>query len=155
MTNTSNNTITVTADLAASPDQIWNAWNDPSSIARWWGPDEFTSTVRELDVRVGGRFDVVMHGPDGSDFANVYVFDAVDPGRRIAYTNQGSEEWGLAPFSSVVDFVPQGAITRATMVCQYADDEEYRKHVEDFHAVEGAQQLLERLGRVAGEPKRG
>jgi uncharacterized protein YndB with AHSA1/START domain len=145
------NGITVTHDTKASPEAIWDAWTDPSSIARWWGPEGFSSTVRELAVRAGGRLDVVMHGPDGTDFANVYIFDAVDRPNRIAYTNQGSEEWGLAPFSSVVDIVKSGDLTRLTMTTQYENEEEYRRHVEDFHAIEGAQQLLERLGEAAAD----
>lgn len=100
-------------------------------------------------MRDGGRLDVVMHGPDGTDFENVYVFDAVDRPNRIAYTNQGSEAWALAPFSSVVDIEKAGELTRLTMTTQYADEEQYRRHVDDFHAIDGAQQLLERLGEAA------
>ena len=47
--------------------KVWAAWIDPVKIAKWWGPADFHSTVRELEVREGGRFDVVMHGPDGTD----------------------------------------------------------------------------------------
>jgi uncharacterized protein YndB with AHSA1/START domain len=143
------NGISVTHDTKASPEAIWDAWTDRSSIALWWGPEGFTSTVLELDVRAGGQLDVVMHGPDGTNFANVYVFSAVDYPNRIAYTNQGSDEWGLAPFSSVIDIVKSGGLTHLTMTTQYENEEEYRRHVEDFHAIEGAQQLLERLGEAA------
>ncbi|WP_084161065.1 SRPBCC domain-containing protein [Nocardia sp. BMG51109] len=142
----------LTRVMAASPDAIWSAWNDPASIAQWWGPAEFTSTVRELNVADGGRFDVVMHGPDGTDFANVYIFDEVEPARRVAYVHQGSEEWGLAPSRSVmlIDVEDQGVSrTRVTLRSYYASDEDRRRHLEDFQAADGARQLLERLEEVA------
>jgi uncharacterized protein YndB with AHSA1/START domain len=142
----------VTRVLAASPGQIWLAWVDPTAIAHWWGPEGFTSTVRELDVRDGGRFDVVMHGPDGAEYENVYLFDNVEEGKRVVYVHQGSEEYGLAPSRSVMAIeeveadVPQ---TRVTLRSYYASEVDRQRHLEDFQAVAGARQLLERLERVA------
>ncbi|MGI5220727.1 SRPBCC domain-containing protein [Nocardia sp. CA-290969] len=149
--------ITVSRIMNATPRQIWAAWKDAASIARWWGPDGFSSTVNVLDLRPGGRFDVVMHGPDGTDYANLYLVDEVTPERRLRYTNQGSAEFGLAPFVSVVDIEPvttdgpssRSPRTRVTLTSEFASATDYRKHVEDFHAVEGAHQLLERLEQTA------
>ncbi|GAB3255443.1 SRPBCC family protein [Kineosporia babensis] len=137
--------------MTASPDQIWSAWIDPTAIARWWGPSGFTSTVLELDVREGGRFDVVMQGPDGSRFDNLYLFDDVEPGQRVTYVHQGSAEHGLAPSRSVVtiEAVDAGARTSVTLRSFYASDFDREKHLVDFQAVAGAQQLLERLEQVA------
>lgn len=142
----------LTRVMAASAQAIWSAWTEPASIAQWWGPAEFTSTVRELDVADDGRFDVVMHGPDGTDFANVYVFEDVEPGRRVTYVHQGSEEWGLAPSRSVmlIDVEDEDApTTRVTLRSYYASDEDRRRHLEDFQAADGARQLLERLETAA------
>jgi uncharacterized protein YndB with AHSA1/START domain len=138
--------------MAVSPDQVWSAWADPAQIADWWGPDGFTSTVRELNVRDGGRFDVVMYGPDGAEYANVYLFEGVEVGRRLVYVHQGSQEYGLAPSRSVMVIetvdreVPR---TRVTLRSFYASEADRRRHLDDFQAAAGARQLLERLERVA------
>ncbi|WP_199566806.1 SRPBCC domain-containing protein [Streptomyces triticagri] len=142
----------LTRVMAASPEAIWAAWTDPAGIAQWWGPAGFTSTVRELNVVDGGRFDVVMHAPDGTDFANVYIFEDVEPARRISYVHQGSEEWGLAPSRSVVliEAETQDAPrTRVTVRSYYASDGDRRRHLDDFQAADGARQLLERLEEAA------
>ncbi|MEU4620616.1 SRPBCC domain-containing protein [Actinoplanes sp. NPDC023801] len=144
----------VTRVMAASPTRIWSAWTDPAAIARWWGPDGFTSTVRELDLRAGGRFDVVMRGPDGAEYANVYVFGETEAGSRIAYVHQGSPEHGLGPSRSVVVLEEvAGAVprTRVTLRSFYGSPADRRRHLEDFQAAAGASQLLERLERVAAE----
>ncbi len=57
----------------------------------------------------------------------------------------GSEKFGLAPFQAVVDLEAVGAKTRVTLKARFASAEDKRKHVEDFHAMDGTRQLLERL----------
>jgi len=142
-------TLVTRRDIDLPVGRVWAAWSDPEKMAKWWGPAGFRSTVTELDVSEGGRFEVVMHGPDGVDYPNVYVFDRVDPLRQLVYTNVGSEQFGLAPFQSVVDLEDVGKGTRVTLTARFASAEERRKHVEDFHAVEGSRELLQRLEEQA------
>jgi uncharacterized protein YndB with AHSA1/START domain len=142
-------TLITTRDVDAPVERVWAAWNDPETIAKWWGPAGFRSTVEELDFREGGRFRVIMHGPDGTDYPNVYVFDRVEAHRQLVYTNQGSKQFDLAPFQSVVDMEPIGNRTRIVLTARFSSAEDKRKHVEDFHAIEGSRQLLERLEEQA------
>lgn len=95
-----------------------------------------------------------MHGPDGIDYKNVYVFDHVEKRKRLVYTNTGSKEFGLAPFQSIFDIEEVGNTTRVTLSARFLSEDDKRKHVEDFHAIEGAQQLLRRLEeQAAGHPR--
>ena len=43
-------------------------WTNPEHIVNWYGPKGFTDTVIEMDVRPGGMWRHVMHGPDGVDY---------------------------------------------------------------------------------------
>jgi len=142
-------TITVTRDMNVPADRVWDAWNSPEKIAKWWGPAGFSSTVKRLDVQDGGRFEVIMHGPDGVDYPNLYIFDHVEKLKQLVYTNTGSKEFGLAPFQSVFDIEEIGNRTRVTLKARFLSEEDKRKHVEQFHAIEGAQQLLQRLEEQA------
>lgn len=139
--------------MPAPPAAIWAAWCDADVLANWWGPAGFTSTVRELEVSNGGLLDIVMRGPDGTEFLNVYDFEEVDPPSRIAYVHRGSEEWGLAPSRTVVLIEPEpgrgGVQTRVTWRSYYASDEDRRRHLDDFQAGRGARELLERLEAAA------
>jgi uncharacterized protein YndB with AHSA1/START domain len=49
----------------APRELVFKAWTDPKHIARWWGPNGFTTTIHEMDVRPGGAWRFIMHGPDG------------------------------------------------------------------------------------------
>ncbi len=142
-------TLITVAEIEAPREAVWKAWEDPEKIAKWWGPEGFTSTVEELDIRDGGTFRVIMHGPDGTDYPNTYVFDEVHYPSQLVYTNQGSEQFGLKPFQSVVDFEDEGQKTKVTLKMRFASQEEKNKHLNQFHADEGSRQLLERLGNQA------
>lgn len=45
---------------------MFAAWTDPAHLPRWWGPDGFTTTVRTLEPRPGGRLHLELRAPDGS-----------------------------------------------------------------------------------------
>ena len=143
-------TLVTTREIDAPLERVWDAWHDPAKIAKWWGPAGFHSTVKELDVREGGRFEVVMHGPDGTDYENLYLFDRVEERRQLVYTNVGSARFGLAPFQSVFDLEAVGNRTRVVLKARFVSEEDRRKHVEEFGAIEGSRELLQRLEEQAG-----
>jgi len=62
--------ITLSRLFDAPREVVFDAWTDPRQIAAWWGPDGFTNTIQEMDVRPGGVWRFVMHGPDGVDYPN-------------------------------------------------------------------------------------
>src|SRR6186997_2292658 len=74
---------------------VWEAWTTPEHIAHWWGPRGFTSTIEEFDLKPGGRFKHVMHGPDGADYPNLSVFTDIVPLERIAYSHGGGRLGGV------------------------------------------------------------
>jgi len=63
---------------------VFKVWTDPKHLEQWWGPRGFTTKIVELDLRVGGAFHYVMHGPDGNDypFSGTYV-EIVEPHRLV------------------------------------------------------------------------
>lgn len=144
-------TYTLTAEVTtdATPEQIWAAWNDPQKVAKWWGPAGFKSTVEELDVREGGKMRIVMHGPDGTDYPNVYVFNEIHAPSQLTYTNEGSKAFGLEPFQSVIDVQEEDGATTLRLKMRFVSQEEKDKHIFQFHADDGSRELLERLSEHA------
>jgi uncharacterized protein YndB with AHSA1/START domain len=142
-------TLITAREIDASVVKVWAAWHDPDKIAKWWGPEGFRSTVKELDIRAGGRFEVIMHGPDGTDYENLYTFDHVEEHKQLVYTSGGSKQFGLAPYQSVFDLEPIGSKTRVVLKARFVSADDKRKHVEEFHAIEGSRQLLQRLEEQA------
>jgi uncharacterized protein YndB with AHSA1/START domain len=67
----------------AQPEQVFRAFSQPERLARWWGPDGFSSTFETFDLRQGGAWRFVFHGPDGTDYPNENVFRELEPPSRV------------------------------------------------------------------------
>ncbi len=62
---------------------VWRMWTQQEHITNWWGPNGFTTTIEHMDVRPGGEWRFVMHGPDGTDYPNHKVYEVVAPIERL------------------------------------------------------------------------
>jgi uncharacterized protein YndB with AHSA1/START domain len=66
---------------------VFQAWTDPSHLARWWGPHGFTNPVCEFDPSPGGKILIHMRGPDGTVYPMTgTVREVVEP-ERLVFTS--------------------------------------------------------------------
>lgn len=135
--------IVISRVFSAPRDLVWKAWIEPAHVAGWWGPRGFTTTVTESDLRPGGKWKYVMHGPDGKDYPAEGVFHEVVPGERIVTTDEfgeGMEELLKTPLPKgiviTVTFDDVGAKTRLTLRIVHRTPEDKAQH-EAMGAVTG------------------
>jgi uncharacterized protein YndB with AHSA1/START domain len=69
--------------LDATREAVFSAWTDSDAFCQWFGPDGFTCTVREMDVRPGGRACFDMVSRDGTVFTNRFDYLEVVPVERL------------------------------------------------------------------------
>lgn len=80
-------TLRLTRQFNAPPELVWKAWTDPEAMQSWIHPgDGFTTPTVEWDLRVGGRYRIVMRSPDGEEFTTSGRFEVIEPPYRISYT---------------------------------------------------------------------
>lgn len=88
--------IVLIREFDAPPEMMWRVWTDPDLLARWFGPEGFTNHDCVVEPRVGGRWQVIMRGPEGTDFNQDYPIKSMivelDPPHRLV-TAGGSEEY--------------------------------------------------------------
>jgi uncharacterized protein YndB with AHSA1/START domain len=137
--------IVVTRTFDAPRALVWAAWTDPKQIPLWWGPRGFTSTILEMDLRVGGVWRSVLHGPDGTDYPNRSVFEEVVTHERLVYRHGWDREGAGEMFRATVTFEDAGGKTRVTLRSVFPTKAE-RVLAAKFGAVEGAHQTLARFG---------
>jgi uncharacterized protein YndB with AHSA1/START domain len=77
--------------LPAARSLVFEAFTDPSELARWWGPEGFSTPNLELDPRVGESYRIEMQPPEGDAFYLTGEFRVVDPPTRLAYTFRWEE----------------------------------------------------------------
>ncbi|WP_020401824.1 SRPBCC family protein [Gracilimonas tropica] len=80
--------ITISANIAATIEQVWDYWTLPEHITKWnFASDDWHCPDAQNDLREGGRYRARMEAKDGSfgfDFEAVY--DEIIPKQRIVYT---------------------------------------------------------------------
>jgi uncharacterized protein YndB with AHSA1/START domain len=133
----------VTRVFDAPRELVFDAWTDPEHIGDWWGPNGFTTTVHEMDVRPGGLWRYIMHGPDGTDYANWVRYTEVARPERLVYDHGehvGEDPW----FHVTATFADDGGKTRLTMRMVFPTAEA-REQSMRYGAVEGGNQTLSRL----------
>jgi uncharacterized protein YndB with AHSA1/START domain len=144
--------LVLTRVFEAPRELVWEAWTDPEQVVRWWGPRGFTTTIEIMDVRPGGVWKHVMHGPDGTDYPNESVFIEVAKPERIVYTHGGRTKGRRAvSFESTWTFEALNPHqTKVTMRGVFPSPEERERVVKEYGAVE---RLNEHLRATAANVK--
>jgi uncharacterized protein YndB with AHSA1/START domain len=139
---------------------VFRAWTTPEHLERWFAPQGFTCSV-QADVRVGGAYSLVMHGPDGLDYPMTGVYQEVVEPERLVFTQnisgqpaawfeqlnaQRKPEDGPAPLEWLlaVTFAEQGAGTYLTITTHF-DSPATRVAMEKMQMAEGWNMSLDQL----------
>ena len=140
-TTTSDREIVATRVFDAPRELVFQTWTDPKHLSNWWGPRGFTTTTHEMELRPGGVWRHVMHGPDGKDYPNEILFLEVVKPERLVYDHVSEPK-----FQTTVTFTEHAGKTEVTARLLFESAALRNKVAAEHHAVEGLQQTLERLG---------
>lgn len=124
-----------TAEFDATPERVWQLWEDPRLFEKWWGPPEYPATVVDHEFRPGGRVRYYMTGPDGEKFHGWSELVSLDPPRSLELTDgflddDGNEVEGMPTMSSRVEISDTGTGTRMVITTT-------------FPSLEAMEQLIE------------
>jgi uncharacterized protein YndB with AHSA1/START domain len=75
--------------VAAPPERVFQAWTTPEHLQRWFFPSIDGEAVprAEVDLRVGGRYRITMHAPDGDIAAMVGgTYYEVQPSEKLVFS---------------------------------------------------------------------
>lgn len=144
---TSDREIVISRVVHFPRELVWNAMIDPKHLVYWWGPRGFTTTIEKMEVRPGGAWKFVMHGPDGTDYPQDCTFTEVRAPERIVYRHSGGKEG--EPIVNSLKTLTFDALddnsTRVTIRMRFASREERDNVVKTYGAIEGGKQTLARL----------
>jgi len=145
-TTTSEREIIITRLLDAPRELVFEAWTNPKHIVNWFGPDGFTTTIKEWNLEPGGVWRFTMHGPDGRDYPNKIVFIEIVKPERLVYKHNDDGTEGLQ-FHVTVTFEMRGNQTFLTMRTLFDTKEELDYVVKEHGAIEGGHQHANRLAQ--------
>lgn len=115
---TSDTSLRIERSFDATPEEVFAAWTDPEVLRRWWAvhPDGSTP-VAEVDLRVGGRYRLMMEQPDGTRHTVGGEYREVRPPHRLVYSWRWELDSGEQGRESVVtvSFQADGERTRLVL----------------------------------------
>jgi len=129
--------------ISAPRDRVWEAFTDPKQLEQWWGPNGFTLTTESFEMKKGGMWKFVMHGPDGRDYLNKIVFTEILKPSRISHIHGGDE--GEEEFNATITLEEIDGKTKVTMTLVFPSATERDRVVQEHDAINGGKQTLGRL----------
>jgi uncharacterized protein YndB with AHSA1/START domain len=125
-------TLVVVADFDAEPERVWQVWEDPRQLERWWGPPTYPATFTRHDFVVGGQSRYHMTGPGGETSHGWWRIDAIDRPHGFDFANglagdNGEPVPGVEPMAGTITLEATGTGTRMTTVTRFVDAEQMEK----------------------------
>jgi uncharacterized protein YndB with AHSA1/START domain len=135
----------ITSRLLNAPlELVWKVITTPQHIMHFWGPDGFTNTIKQMDVRPGGQWLFTMHGPDGKNWPNRIIYRDVKEPTYLSWDHDGGEDDpGGHRFFGELELFDEGSKTRIEL--RMTEATLAARDAVAPYAVPGGIQNLERL----------
>lgn len=125
-----------------TPERLWQAFENPMILKKWWWPDGFTSTFETFEFRAGGKWKLTMHSSDGRNFPNENRFEELKKFELITL-----EHIFTPHFELVITFDPLDWGRTQLNYTMIFDDQKTRDGVA-IYAIPANEQLFERLEKI-------
>lgn len=113
-------TLTVVADYPVSQQRLWQAYADARQLERFWGPPTWPAKFTRHDMKVGGRSEYHMTGPNGEKSRGYWKFIAVNPSSAFevqdGFANDDGTDNTQSP-SMTMKFTFVGTADGSRMTC--------------------------------------
>ena len=141
MQNEKNNReLSIQRVVNAPRELVWKVWTNPEHIKHWWGPSGFKNTISKMDVKPGGEWEFIMHGPDGTDYKNKHIYkEIVKPEKLVLEHVTGPK------FLMTVTFEEQGTQTLVSIHSLFESAEQLAEVIKVFKADVGMVQNVDRM----------
>jgi uncharacterized protein YndB with AHSA1/START domain len=133
--------------LDAAVELVWGVWTKPEHIKHWWGPDGFTNTIEKMEVKTGGEWIFIMHGPDGKNYPNRTIFREVVKYRKLVHEHFDPN------FMAIIAFESRGDKTLLNWYKLYETKELFELMEKQHQTNEGFKQTAEKLNAYLNEHK--
>lgn len=115
--------LTITRAFKAPRALVFDTFTKPEWLARWLiGPDGWSLTVCEVDLRPGGRFRYVWTKPTGKEMGMGGTFVEVTPPSRIVHVEIFDEDWTGGETRVTTELTEAGGVTTMTMTVRYSSE---------------------------------
>ncbi len=98
-----NNVLRIEREFKASPEEVYDAWINPQTFVKWWGPEGMTTPKYNLETIEGGHWSATMENAKGDQHTSSGVYTVMDPPNHLAFTWAWSGDDGSRGYETEVD----------------------------------------------------
>lgn len=138
--------VVITRNFDASCGLVFDALTRPELLKRWYGPDGWTLSICEIDLRIGGKWHFVSERPDGKRIGQLGVYQEIDEPKRIVNT-ESWEDWDAGETLVTTELKDENGNTLYTSVILFPS-EEVRDAVLKSGLADGVEASYDKLERV-------
>ena len=148
-------TLTIVAEFDADAARIWQVWEDPRQLERWWGPPTWPATFDRHDFEVGGGSSYYMTGPDGEKSHGWWKITAIEPPHRFEFTDgfagdDGEPNGVLGETHAVMTLDESDGRTRMTVTSHFESVDQLEKMI-DMGMEEGTKLAMGQIDDLVAE----
>jgi uncharacterized protein YndB with AHSA1/START domain len=126
---------TLVAEFDAGVDRVWQVWEDPRQLERWWGPPTWPATFEQFDFEPGGKAGYYMTGPEGEKAGGWWRFTAIQAPNHLEFDDGFADEKGdpvdsLGITHATVTLEDAGGRTRMTILSTFESEEQMEQMVQ-------------------------
>ncbi|MCU1522232.1 MAG: activator of Hsp90 ATPase 1 family protein [Arthrobacter sp.] len=149
---------TLVAEFDAGVDRVWQIWEDPRQLERWWGPPTWPATFEKHEFTPGGEASYFMTGPDGEKARGWWRITAVQAPTRLEFDDGFADDDGapvevMGTTHATVTLEEIGDRTRMTILSTFESEEQLNKMVE-MGMEEGMKEAAGQIDALLAERSR-
>lgn len=145
-TKPSDTELLATRVFDAPRELVFDAHTKPEHLRKWMvGPEGFTMTACEIDLRPGGKLRVGWQKPGENEFEITGVYKEVKRPERVVYTEQWGEGWPET--IHIYEFLEKDGTTTMKWTTRFPSKEARDKALEGG-AIDGMDPSYDRLDAV-------
>lgn len=154
-TSTENLTLCITSEFAAAVERVWQIWEDPRQLERWWGPPTWPATFEQFDFQPGGQASYYMTGPDGSKGRGWWEFTTITAPNHLVLEDGFADDNGdrvteMGAATMTVTLEDIGGRTRMSVETSFASEEQMEKMIA-MGMEEGMRQAMGQIDAILAE----
>lgn len=147
---------TLVAEFDADVKRVWQVWEDPRQLERWWGPPTWPATFEQLDFQPGGKAAYYMTGPDGTKARGWWRITSIQAPNQLEFDDGFADENGdhveaMGTTHAAVTLEEIGDRTRMTVLSTFESEEQMKQMVE-MGMEEGMREAAGQIDALLAEP---
>jgi uncharacterized protein YndB with AHSA1/START domain len=146
----------ITAEFRASPERVWELWEDPRQLERWWGPPTYPATFTTHTLAPGSHVEYHMTGPEGDQPHGYWDIVEADAPHSLVFRdgfadNEGTPNRDLPTMTARVTIEDVGDGRTRMSIRSVFPDTEAMERLLAMGMEEGLKQAIGQIDAILAE----